>query len=192
MLPLISQVYASPQTIFTLKDLALLWGETNTARLKDTVAYYAKKKHLVRLTRGIYAKNTEFNPLELGSSLYSPSYISFQTVFREAGIIFQHQDAISIAAPWSGTKKVAGYTFTLHKLKESILLNHDGIEYREHYSIATPERAFLDMIYLYPDYYFDNLRPINWEKCEELALLYQNKSLITRLHDYQKDYAESL
>ena len=30
---------------------------------------------------------------------------------------------------------------------------------------ANKERAFMNMIYLNKNYYFDNLRTINWQKC---------------------------
>ena len=57
------------------------------------------------------------------------------------------------------------------------------------YPIASLERAFLDMIYLFPNYYFDNLAPLNWQKCHELADIYNNKQLFKRLNNYHKSFA---
>jgi len=79
------------------------------------------------------------------------------------------------------------YSITFRKLKDTVLFNSTGIESKDNYSIATPERAFLDMIYLSPNYYFDNLKGINWEKCDELVKIYNNKSLIKRLNKYRKN-----
>lgn len=185
---LIAKLYESPKTILTIKDIALIWGETNTVNLISKIKYYAKQGSLVRLTRGVFAKDKNYNPKELATSLYTPSYISFETVLREAGIIFQHQTAIFVAGPYPTTKKISDQTITFRKLKDSVLYSALGIKNEENYSIATPERAFLDTIYLSPKFYFDNLRSINWETCAELAKIYDNKQLIKRLKKYQTTY----
>jgi hypothetical protein len=186
---LIAQLYESPKTILTTKDIALIWGETNTINLLAKIKYYAKQGSLVRLTRGVFAKNKEYEVKELATSIYTPSYVSFETVLREAGIIFQHHDTTFVAGPYPMTKNIDGHTIIFRKLKDSILFNGLGIKKEKSYSIATPERAFLDTIYLSPKFYFDNLRSINWETCFELVKIYENKQLIKRLKKYQK-YAQ--
>lgn len=183
---LIAKLYQSPKTVLTTKDIALIWGETNTASLTSKIKYYAKEGSLIRLTRGVFAKNKEYDAKELATSIYTPSYISFETVLREAGIIFQHQDAIFVAGPYPTTKKIGHQTIVFRKLKDRVLYNALGIKNEKNYSIATPERAFLDTMYLSPKFYFDNLRSINWERCFELAKIYDNKQLIKRLTAYQK------
>jgi predicted transcriptional regulator of viral defense system len=187
---LIAKLYQSPKTILTIKDIALIWEETNTVNLLSKIKYYAKQGSLIRLTRGVFAKDKNYNPKELATSLYTPSYISFETVLREAGIIFQHHDSIFVAGPYPTTKKIGDTTITFRKLKDSVLYSALGIKNEKNYSIATPERAFLDTIYLSPKFYFDNLRSINWETCFELAKMYDNKQLIKRVTQYQKNYAQ--
>jgi predicted transcriptional regulator of viral defense system len=187
---LIAKLYESPKTILTTKDIALIWEETNTVNLTSKIKYYAKEGSLIRLTRGVFAKNKEYEVKELATSLYTPSYISFETVLREAGIIFQHHDSIFVAGPYPIVKKIGDKTITFRKLKESVLFNSTGVKNEKNYSIATPERAFLDTIYLSPKFYFDNLRSINWELCFELAKIYDNKQLIKRVTQYQKNYAQ--
>ena len=184
---LIAKLYQSNKTILTSKDLALVWGENNQIKLKDKISYYVRRGVLIRLTRGVFAKDKNFNAKELATSLYTPSYISFETVLREAGVIFQHYDTIFVATKWPKTMTVDKYSITFRKLKDTVLFNSTGIESKDNYSIATPERAFLDMIYLSPNYYFDNLKGINWEKCDELVKIYNNKSLIKRLNKYRKN-----
>lgn len=183
---LIAKLYESPKTILTIKDIALIWEETNTVNLLSKIKYYAKQGSLIRLTRGVFAKSKEYDVKELATSIYTPSYISFETVLREAGIIFQHFDAIFVAGPYPITKKIESHTITFRKLKGSVLYSALGIKNEKNYSIATPERAFLDTIYLFPKFYFDNLRSINWEQCFELAKIYDNKQLIKRVTKYQK------
>ena len=186
---LIAKLYESPKTILTIKDIALIWEETNTVNLLSKIKYYAKQGSLIRLTRGVFAKSKEYDVKELATSIYTPSYISFETVLREAGIIFQHHDSIFVAGPYPTTKKIGDKTITFRKLKGSVLYSAVGVKNEKNYSIATPERAFLDTIYLSPKFYFDNLRSINWELCFELVKIYNNKQLIKRLAAYQK-YAQ--
>ncbi len=188
---LIAKLYQSQKTILTTKDIALIWEETNTVNLLSKVKYYAKQGSLIRLTRGVFAKNKEYDVKELATSIYTPSYISFETVLREAGIIFQHHDSIFVAGPYLITKKIGNHAITFRKLKDSVLYNALGIKNEKNYSIATPERAFLDTIYLSPKFYFDNLRSINWEKCFELVEIYGNQQLIKRLKNYRKKYQEN-
>ena len=183
---LIAKLYQSPKTILTTKDIALIWEETNPVNLSSKIKYYAKEGSLIRLTRGVFAKSKEYDIKELATSIYTPSYISFETVLREAGIIFQHYDSIFVAGPYPTTKKIGDKTITFRKLKGSVLYNALGIKNEKNYSIATPERAFLDIVYLFPKFYFDNLRSINWEQCFELAKIYDNKQLIKRVTKYQK------
>ncbi len=183
---LIAKLYESPKTILTIKDIALIWEETNTVNLLSKIKYYAKQGSLIRLTRGVFAKSKEYDEKELATSIYTPSYISFETVLREAGMIFQHHDSIFVAGPYPTTKKIGDKTITFRKLKDSVLYSAVGIKNEKNYSTATPERAFLDTIYLFPKFYFDNLRSINWELCFELAKLYDNKQLIKRVTKYQK------
>ena len=186
---LIAKLYASPKTILTTKDIALIWGETNTVNLLSKIKYYAKQGSLIRLTRGVFAKNNEYEVKELATSIYTPSYVSFETVLREAGIIFQHHDTVFVAGPYPTAKKIGGHAITFRKLKDSILYNSLGVKQEKNYSIATPERAFLDTIYLSPKFYFDNLNAINWEFCTELVKIYDNKQLVKRLAMY-KQYAQ--
>ena len=40
---LIARLYESPKTILTVKDIALIWEETNTANLLTKIKYYAKQ-----------------------------------------------------------------------------------------------------------------------------------------------------
>ncbi|OGN17441.1 MAG: hypothetical protein A3F48_04355 [Candidatus Yanofskybacteria bacterium RIFCSPHIGHO2_12_FULL_41_9] len=187
---LIAKLYQSSNTIFTIKALALIWSETDSDNLKSKISYYVKRGVLIRLTRGVFAKDKEYNSNELANSIYAPSYISFETALRGAGMIFHHYETIFVAAPWSKTLTIGRTTVTFRKLKESVLFNPEGIIYRDDYCIASPERAFLDMIYLFPKYYFDNLRSLNWERCLELVRIYDNRQLIKRLKQYQKDHAE--
>jgi predicted transcriptional regulator of viral defense system len=187
---LIAKLYQSKKTVLTNKDLALIWQENNKDSLNAKIAYYVKQKALIRLTRGVFAKNKEYSLKELATSIYVPSYISFETVLREAGVIFQHYDTVFVATKWPKNVTIDKHTIVFRKLKDSVLYNPTGIVSKNNYSIATRERAFLDMVYLFPNYYFDNLKSIDWEKCDEISKIYSNKELTKRLAKYRKNYAQ--
>ena len=58
----------------------------------------------------------------------------------------------------------------------------EGIRQDDNILIATPERAFLDMVYLSAgNCYFDNLHPLNKTKVKQLLPLYQSKVLTERV-----------
>ena len=57
------------------------------------------------------------------------------------------------------------------------MTNSAGIENKKYYSVASPERAFLDILYINKDYYFDNVRSLNWDKIFELLPIYANKRM---------------
>jgi predicted transcriptional regulator of viral defense system len=187
---LTAKLYQSKKTILTNKDLALIWQESNRIKLNAKAAYYVKQGVLIRLTRGVFSKNKDYNPKELATSIYAPSYISFETALREAGIIFQHYDTLFVASQWPKTVTIDKKTFTFRRLKGAVLFNPAGIENKDHYGIAGAERAFLDMMYLFPDYHFDNLQSIDWEKCGEMVKIYDNKQLVKRLEHYRKNHAQ--
>lgn len=187
---LIAKLYQSSKTILSNKDLALIWEINDEQSLYAKTAYYVKQGALIRLTRGVFAKIKNFNPKELATSIYAPSYISFETALREAGVIFQHYEQIFVATKWTKNVTVDKYAFTFRKLKNSVLFNSAGVVNKDNYSIATPERAFLDMIYLFPNFYFDNLKSIDWEKCERLVKIYHNQQLIKRLNNYRRNHAQ--
>ncbi|HKK54348.1 MAG TPA: hypothetical protein VJ926_02425 [Patescibacteria group bacterium] len=185
---LTAKLYKSTKTVLSNKDLALIWEENNKDKLKNKISYYVKKGLLIRLTRNIFAKNDKFDINELATSLYSPSYISFETVLRENGVIFQYYETIFVASKIPKAVIIKNHKIIFRKLKDIILFNPTGVLNKENYSIATLERAFLDMIYLFPNYYFDNLEPINWQKCEDLVEIYNNNQLKKRLQKYRKYY----
>ena len=82
------------------------------------------------------------------------------------------------------------YTIEYRRLKKDILLNKQGIEEQENVVIASPERAFLDAVYLYKDYHFDNLSSLDWEKITELKNLYGSRRFLKRVEEYYQVYKE--
>lgn len=183
----ILEIYKKPQTIFSLKEISLLFPQLAYKSLKSKLSYFVSVGKLKRIRRGIYAKEN-FNLLELANKIYTPSYISLETVLEQEGIIFQKYQTIFVASYLSRRIKVGEQEIFYRKIKNEILLNNLGIEEKNFYSIAGKERAFLDAIFLYKDYHFDNLRPLDWEKVREIEKIYSSKILVKRVNQYYKIY----
>ena len=109
----------------------------------------------------------------MGCKLKKYSYISFETVLKKAGVIFQdHGDSVYLASDDTLKKKVDGQQYIYRKVKNAILLDPLWVDHRGIYTIASLERALCDILYVNTDYYFDNLEPISWKGAREIARMY--------------------
>ena len=63
-------------------------------------------------------------------------------------MVFQYYEEIFVASYKSTTITIDNRTYTFRRLKPDILMNNKGINIKENYSIASSERAFLDVLYL--------------------------------------------
>ena len=180
----------SKNTVFTFRDIALLWRETNVQKLKLKVHRYVKSGKLYAVRRGIYAKDKNYDPLELATRIYTPAYVSFETVLRAEGVIFQHYKTIFVASYLSREIECDGRKYNYRKLKGAVLVNPLGVIQKNNHSIASRERAFMDSLYLYKDYHFDNPYGIDWDLCFKLLAVYGSKTLERTLkshyHNAQK------
>lgn len=184
----ISNILRSDNTVFTFKDISIIWGDTNKKAVIAAVNYYVKTGALYRIRRGVYAKDKNYDKSELATKIFSPSYISFETVLAKAGIIFQFYGQIFIASYLTREITADGHTYSYRKIKDSILINHTGIEHEKNLTVASPERAFLDIVYLNKDYHFDNLSNLNWEKVFEILPIYgSNKRMQKKVEQYYEE-----
>lgn len=170
----------SPKTVFSNKDIALLWGEEGINAARVRLNNYTKTGKLLRLRRGLYAKDKNYNKNELAGKIFIPSYISFETVLGAAGVTFQYYSQIFLASYQTNEIVIDGQKYSFKRLKENILMSNLGTDSQGGYSIASTERAFLDVIYLNKQYHFDNLRSIDWEKVYELLPIYGGNNRMER------------
>lgn len=168
----ISKILRAKNTVFTFKDISLIWGETDKNAALAGIYYYIKTGGLYRIRRGFYAKDKNYHKFELATKIFTPSYISFETVLAQAGVIFQYYGQIFAASYLTREIEADRQKYDYKKIKDSILTNHAGLENKENYTMATPERAFLDILYLNKDYYFDNLSNLDWAKVFEILPIY--------------------
>ncbi len=185
-------ILRSPRTVFSIEDVALMWGEEDNKTITRRLYTYVKSGKLIRVHRGLYAKDKNYDRLELATRLYTPSYISFETVLTREGINFQYYGNIFVASYINREIIIGDKKITFVRMKDYVLSNTMGIEHIKGYAIATPERAFLDRIYVSKDYYFDNLNNLNWDKVFKILPIYYNKRMEKTVKEYFKAYKESL
>lgn len=118
----------------------------------------------------------------MACTLLKPSYISLEYVLARAGVTFQYNSEITCISYQTRTIEVDGRAYSFRKINPIIWTNMQGIEHRDNIAIATPERAFLDMMYLSSGQcYFDNLHPLNKKKVQKLLPLYNSPTLTKRV-----------
>ena len=184
----ILNILRSKSSVFSFKEILIAFGEKKPNLLKRRLNYYVQKGELYSIRRGFYAKDKNYDRLELATKIFTPSYISFETILIEAGIIFQHYNKIFVATYQTKEIECDNQLYSFRKIKDIILTNNAGIENRGNYFAATKERAFLDVLYLNKDYYFDNLSPLDLSKTHTLLTIYNNKRMVQRVNSYFKNF----
>ena len=184
----ILSILRSQATVFTFKDILLATTEPKPLLLKRRLNYYVKKGELYHIRRGLYAKDKNYNRLELATKIFTPSYVSFETILKQEGIIFQYYSTIFVASYQTKDIICDHQHYSFRKIKDTILTNNAGIENKGTYAAASKERAFLDMLYIAKDYHFDNLAPLDFDKVLTLLPIYNNKRMSKMVHLYFKDF----
>ena len=160
-----------------MKDIALLTGETNFLSINKKLNYHVKTGKLQNPRKGVYTK-LGYNQEEMACTIFTPSYISLEYVLQKAGILFQYDSRISVVCNLSRSVELESQTYLFRKIKGELLINTSGIIRKDNQiNIASPERAFLDLIYLSPKYYFDNLNPLNKELVFKFLPIYQSQAM---------------
>lgn len=173
----LTAILKSAKTALNIQDIAMLWQDSNTDAARVRLSYYVRNGDLYRIRRGLYAKNKQYNKLELATRIFTPSYVSFETVLAKEGLIFQYQTKIQVASYLTREIEIDGQVYSYKKIKNAILTDSLGVENLNETSIATQERAFLDTLYTNTNYHFDNLRSLDWDKVFNILPIYDNKRM---------------
>jgi len=188
----LEKLLRSDKSIFSTKDVALLWQEDNRVVITDRLKKYVKAGKLIRLRHGIYAKDENYDRLELATRIYTPAYISFETVLTRSGINFQKYDSIFVASYVTREIEVGEQKIAFIRIKDHVLTDLTGIEHNDGVAMASKERAFLDRVYVSQDYHFDNLNPLDWDKVFQILPIYNNQRMIKMVNNYYKHYKNSI
>jgi len=177
----IFELYKSSRTVFRIMDIAMLLNIEKPESFRKILNYYVKTGKLLNPRRGFYAKEG-YKPEELACLLYPPTYISLEYVLQRAGVVFQYDSAITNVSYLTREVKIDNQTFRYRQMKGEILVNTTGIILnKDNINIATPERAFLDTIYLNGAMYFDNLRPLKRDLIDRILPIYNSNILTKRV-----------
>lgn len=182
----------SQKTVFDYNDIVLLTAIHNTNTVKAFLLRAQKAQLLQCIHKGLRALS-HYNPYEVAVKLKSQSYISLETVLYTSGIIFQYyHTTVTYVSSDTRTMTYDGYRYEGFTIKESIRTNPLGLRHHPGYMIATPERAFADMVYLTKQTYVDNPQWLNLTQLELLLPMYPKtiQSLLTMfISDVRSNHA---
>lgn len=171
------KIFKSQASVLTFKEISLASGGISASLLRRRLNYYVQKGELYPIRRGLYAKDKHYDRRELATKIFTPAYVSFETILVEAGVIFQYYSTIFVATYQTKDIECDGQTYSFKKIKDIILTDTTGVENRGNYFAASPERAFLDLLYLNKGYYVDNLGALNFDKILSILPIYNNKRM---------------
>ena len=178
---LLLDLYKDKASVFTMQKIAMAYGQgLDRNMVKNRMIGYVRKGEILNPRKGIYAK-PGYDENELACLLYSPSYISLEYVLQRSGVIFQYSDEITIVGNLSRSLEIDGKVYRYRKIKGKILIDTSGIIREGNVNIASPERAFLDTLYLDSNYYFDNPSLLDKEKVVSLLPIFSSKTLERRV-----------
>jgi len=166
-----------------------------------------KKGYLLKLRNNLYTfselKNVNNIHFYIANRIYRPSYLSLHTALSFHGLIPE-----SIVQTTSvSTMKTARFkndfgSFSYKKIKNELFFGYTQLEFTKDktFLIALPEKALLDLLYLYPFYNNEteitNLRidqqilseVMQFSRLHEFLSRFKNKSLEKRMNLFLKYY----
>lgn len=131
---------------FTVADLEKVLSLERKSLLV-TLTRLVKSGVLIRIKRNMYTVFTSLYDVEkVANEAYHPSYISFETALSHYGILAQIPYTITFATQRTSKKIKIGYTAVEYShLKNDLFF---GYKLENNKSIAEPEKALLDQLYL--------------------------------------------
>jgi predicted transcriptional regulator of viral defense system len=126
---------------------------------RNNLVRWVKQGYLIRLRQGYYAfpeyrESTEF-ALFFANNIYKPSYISLHTALSFYGIIPEAVPQITSVT----TLKTIIFSndfgeYSYKNIKPAMMFGYDlkEMEGGRRIMLATPEKALIDLLYLYPFY----------------------------------------
>jgi len=175
---------------------------------KNTLNRWVKKGYLLKLRNNLYTfselKNVNNIHFYIANRIYRPSYLSLHTALSFHGLIPE-----SIVQTTSvSTMKTARFknelgSFSYKKIKNELFFGYTQLEFTKDktFLIALPEKALLDLLYLYPFYNNEteitNLRidqqilseVMQFSRLHEFLSRFKNKSLEKRMNLFLKYYS---
>ena len=128
---------------------------------RNNLTRWAKKRYIIRLRQGYFAfseyKNKPDYSLYFANRIYRPSYISLHTALSFYGMIPEAVVQITSVASLKTTSFSNDFgEYSYKNVKENLMFGYELKPMADNRTIqfATPEKALLDLLYLYP--FYDN------------------------------------
>jgi predicted transcriptional regulator of viral defense system len=129
-----------------------LFDRTNLTR-------WIRKGYIARLRQGYYTfpdyKSKKDFSLYFANRIYKPSYISLHTALSFYGMIPEAVSQItSVTSLKTATFKNSFGDYSYKNIKEDLMFGYElkEMDEKRRLMFATPEKALLDLLYLYPFY----------------------------------------
>ena len=174
---------------------------------RNNLTRWMKKGYLIRLRRGYFTfseyKSMPDYQLYFSNRIYRPSHISLHTALSFYGMIPEAVTQITSVT----TLKTASFTndfgeYSYKNIKENLMFGYELKPMADNRTLqnATPEKAKLDLLYLYPFYdseqELEELRldenylqdDLNKDLLMEYCVKFQNKALDRRVKLLLKTY----
>lgn len=167
---------------------------------RNNLSRWTKKGMLIRLKQGYFSfpeyKEKQDYALYFANRIYRPSYISLHTALSYYGLIPEAVIQVTSVTPLktaSFNNSFAQYTYM--SIKNELMFGYELKPLHEGRAMqfASPEKALLDLLYLYPGYnslkQMEDLRldedflheDLNLKLLEEYRILFNNKALDRRV-----------
>jgi len=137
---------------------------------RNNFTRWVKKGYLIRLRQGYFAfpeyKSRSDYSLYFANRIYRPSYISLHTALSFYGMIPEAVVQITSVTTLKTASFSNGFAeYSYKNIKESLMFGYElrAMADSRTLQFATPEKALLDLLYLYP--FYDNEQEL-----EELRL----------------------
>ncbi|MBB3187181.1 type IV toxin-antitoxin system AbiEi family antitoxin domain-containing protein [Microbacter margulisiae] len=126
---------------------------------RNNLTRWSKKGYIIRLRQGYFAfseyKNKPDYSLYFANRIYRPSYISLHTALAFYGMIPEAVVQITSVTSLKTTSFHNDFgEYAYHNVKENLIFGYELKPMKGTNAIpfATPEKALLDLLYLYPFY----------------------------------------
>lgn len=127
---------------------------------RNNFVNWVKAGKIIRLKRNVYTiydeeRNSDINLL-IANNMYMPSYISLHTALKFYGIIPEEIfHTVSVSTNKTSVFETKIGTFYYYSIKPKMFFGYENMqdERKKHsIRIAYPEKAIIDLLYLYPEY----------------------------------------
>jgi predicted transcriptional regulator of viral defense system len=144
-----------PLACITTNQVYATYPEFN----RNNLGHWVKKGYLIRLRQGYYTfpeykESTEF-ALYFANIMYKPSYISLHTALSFYGIV---PESVPIVTSVTTLKTITFSNdfgeYSYKNIRPELMFGYDlrEMENGRRIMFATPEKAIIDLLYLYPFY----------------------------------------